>query len=223
MNPSPTWLAWSSGKDSAWALHVLTSDPRYEVTGLLSTLTKEFDRVSMHAVRRSLLEQQAEAVGLPLHVVEIPGNCPEELYAQRMTRAVQSASAEGITHMAFGDLFLEDIRAYRERSLSGTGIAPVFPLWGRPTLPLAREMINSGLRAYITCVDPRKVDPSLAGRPYDLDLLEALPEGADPCAENGEFHTFVWDGPMFSRPIRVRPGPVVERDGFFFADLMPEN
>jgi uncharacterized protein (TIGR00290 family) len=173
----------------------------------------------MHAVRRSLLELQAQAVGLPLHVVEIPANCSEELYAQQMTHAVQHASAEGITHMAFGDLFLEDIRAYRERSLSGTGLAPVFPLWGRPTLPLAREMIESGLKAFVTCVDPNKVDPSLAGRPYDLDLLEALPDTADPCAENGEFHTFVWDGPMFTRPVRVRPGPVVERDGFVFADL----
>lgn len=223
MNPSRTWLAWSSGKDSAWALHILRSDPRFEVKGLLSTVTKDFMRVSMHAVRRRLLEQQAEAVSLPLHVVEIPKDCPEELYAEQMSRAVRTAVADGITHMAFGDLFLEDVRSYREQSLAGTGIEPVFPLWGRPTDELAREMIDSGLKALITCVDPRKVDPSLAGRPYDLDLLEALPDSADPCAENGEFHTFVWDGPMFAEPVRVRPGPIVERDGFIFADLTEDN
>jgi uncharacterized protein (TIGR00290 family) len=223
LKPFETWLAWSSGKDSAWALHTLKSDPLYEVKGLLCTVTKDFDRVSMHAVRRALLEQQAKAVRLPLYVVEIPKDCPEELYAQRMNRAVQRASTEGITHMAFGDLFLEDIRAYRERALAGTGIEPLFPLWGRPTLPLAHEMIDSGLKAYITCVDPKKVDPSLAGRPYDRDMLESLPDDADPCAENGEFHTFAWDGPMFTQPVRVRPGPVVERDGFVFADLVEGN
>lgn len=221
--PCRAWLAWSSGKDSAWALHVLANDPHLEVVGLLTTVTADYARVSMHATRLDLVARQAEAVGLPLHRVDIPTGCSEDLYARRMSEAVHKARSEGITRMVFGDLFLEDIRAYRERTLALTGIRPVFPLWGRPTEALARKMIRSGLKAYITCVDPRKADPRLAGRAFDADLLESLPASVDPCAEHGEFHTFVWDGPMFSRPIPVRPGPVVHREGFVFADLVEAN
>ena len=212
-------LSWSSGKDSAWALHVLRQDPTVDVRALLTTFNETAGRVAMHAVRRSLVMRQAEAAGLPLWNVEIPSPCPNDVYEARIVRAVERAQQEGFTHVAFGDLFLEDIRLYREARLAGTGLEPLFPLWGRPTPTLAREMLAGGLGAYVTCVDPRKIDRELAGHAYDASFLDALPPAADPCGERGEFHTFCHSGPMFSAPISVTPGQVVEHDGFVFADL----
>ena len=212
-------LSWSSGKDSAWALHVLRQDPTVDVRALLTTFNETAGRVAMHAVRRSLVMRQAEAAGLPLWNVEIPSPCPNDVYEARIVRAVERAQQEGFTHVAFGDLFLEDIRLYREARLAGTGLEPLFPLWGHPTPTLAREMLAGGLGAYVTCVDPRKIDRELAGRAYDASFLDALPPSADPCGERGEFHTFCHSGPMFSSPISVTPGTVVEHDGFVFADL----
>jgi uncharacterized protein (TIGR00290 family) len=177
----------------------------------------------MHAVRRQLLEAQAERLGIALHSVDLPSPCPNEIYEQRMTSAVAAARAAGISEMIFGDLYLEDIRAYRYEMLDGTGITPVFPLWQRPTDALARDMCDRGIRAYITCVDPRVLAPEFAGRAFDASLLADLPEGVDPCGENGEFHSFVWDAPGFSSPIDVVTGEVVERDGFVFADVLPAN
>lgn len=215
------WLSWSSGKDSAWAAHVLQGLDEVVLCGLLTTINREFDRVAMHAVRRQLVERQAEALGLPLHVVEIPNPCPNDTYEARMAEAVAQAHRQGVTHIAFGDLFLEDVRAYRERMMRGTGIEPMFPLWGRPTELLARQMVTGGLRAIVTCVDSAKLPREMAGRQFDQTFLEELPEGTDSCAERGEFHTFAYDGPMFSAPIPVTAGDVVERDGFVFADLVP--
>ena len=219
--PAPILLAWSSGKDSAWSLHALRQDPALQVVGLLTTLNEAYDRVAMHAVRRALLEAQAEAAGLPLVVVRIPSPCPNETYEAAMAAAVADARARGITGIAFGDLFLEDIRRYREKQMSGTGLSLHFPLWGRPTAALAEAMIDGGLQARITCVDPRVMPEDLAGAAFDRALLARLPAGVDPCGENGEFHTFAWDGPMFRRPVPVRGGEVVTRDGFVFADLIP--
>ena len=219
--PAPILLAWSSGKDSAWSLHVLRQDPSLQVVGLLTTINEAYDRVAMHAVRRALLEAQAEAAGLPLVVVRIPSPCPNETYEAAMAAAVADARARGITGIAFGDLFLEDIRRYREKQMSGTGLSLHFPLWGRPTAALAEAMIDGGLQARITCVDPRVMPEDLAGAAFDRALLARLPAGVDPCGENGEFHTFAWDGPMFRRPVPVRGGEVVTRDGFVFADLIP--
>lgn len=216
-----TLIAWSSGKDSAWALHELRRRAEVEVVGLLTTVTAPYARVSMHAVRESLLEQQAAAAGLPLWKVPIPAPCPNEEYERAMGGAVAEARAHGVTHVAFGDLFLEDVRAYRERQLAGSGLEPLFPLWGRPTPELAREMIEAGVGARLTCIDPRVLPSALAGARFDAALLAALPPGADPCGERGEFHTFVCSGPMLARPIVVQPGEVVERDGFVFADLVP--
>jgi uncharacterized protein (TIGR00290 family) len=214
-------LAWSSGKDSAFALHVLRGMDDVEVVGLLTTVNDAHDRVAMHAVRRTLLEAQAVAAGLPLLIVRIPHPCPNEVYAAAMGRALEDAKARGIQGVAFGDLFLEDIRRYREEPMAGTGLRLVFPLWGRPTAALAQEMLDAGLRARITCVDPRALPGSFAGREFDRRLLADLPAGVDPCGENGEFHTFAWDGPMFGRPVPVRGGEVVTREGFVFADLLP--
>jgi uncharacterized protein (TIGR00290 family) len=218
---APILLAWSSGKDSAWSLHVLRQDPSVEVVGLLTTINEAYDRVAMHAVRRALLEAQAEAAGLPLVVVRIPSPCPNETYEAAMAEAVAAARARGITGIAFGDLFLEDIRRYRERQMSGTGLQLHFPLWGRPTAALAEDMIRGGLQARLTCVDPRVLPENLAGEAFDRELLARLPVGVDPCGENGEFHTFAWDGPMFRHAVPVRKGEVVARDGFVFADLLP--
>jgi len=216
-------LAWSSGKDSAWSLHVLRRQEGVEVVGLLTTVNEAFDRVAMHAVRRELLEAQAGAAGLPLRAVPIPYPCPNDVYESAMAGALAEARAAGIEAVAFGDLFLQDIRRYREERMAATGLRPLFPLWGRPTRALAEEMIDGGLRARLTCVDPMALDPSFAGRAFDRDLLEALPSGVDPCGERGEFHTFAWDGPMFRSPIPVVTGEVVHRDGFVFADLRPER
>jgi uncharacterized protein (TIGR00290 family) len=214
-------VSWSSGKDSAWALHVLRVRAEVEVVGLLCTLNAAHDRVAMHAVRRTLLEAQAAAVGLPLWPVPLPTPCPNDAYERAMRTALARARAERIAQVAFGDLFLADVRAYRERQLAGTGIAPLFPLWGAPTAMLAREMLAAGVCAHVTCVDPRRVSPELAGRRWDAAFLAALPAEADPCGENGEFHTFVSDGPMFSAPVAVRAGAIVAREGFVFADLLP--
>ena len=215
------WISWSSGKDSAWALHATRARGEVEVVALLTTLNSAFARVAMHAVRESLLDAQAEALGLPLVKVPLPWPCPNAAYEQAMSEAIARARSEGITHLVFGDLFLEDIRRYREEKLSGTGITPLFPIWGRDTSGLARAMVASGLRAAITCVDPKKLDRSYAGRTFEADLLRDLPTGVDPCGENGEFHTFAYEGPMFQKPIGIEIGEVVEREGFIFADVLP--
>ena len=214
-------LAWSSGKDSAFALHVLR-EQGVPVVGLLTTINEAFERVAMHAVRLELLRGQAEAVGLPLALVRIPWPCPNEAYEAAMAAALAEARARGVTAVAFGDLFLEDVRRYREDRMRGSGLEPLFPLWGRPTRALAEEMIALGQKAVLTCVDPRVLPRELAGRAFDAALLRELPDAVDPCGERGEFHSFAWDGPAFRRPVGVRPGEVVERDGFVFADLLPD-
>jgi uncharacterized protein (TIGR00290 family) len=214
-------LAWSSGKDSAWALHLLRQDPEIEVASLFTTLNEQFDRVAMHAVRRELLRLQAEAAGLPLTTVGLPWPCSNEEYERRMAGACARMAAEGVRAIAFGDLFLEDVRAYREKQLSGTGLDPLFPLWQLPTGDLARRMIAAGQKAVVTCVDPKKLPASFAGRDYDLEFLSALPPGVDPCGENGEFHSFVYESPAFRGALAIRRGEVVERDGFIFADVLP--
>jgi uncharacterized protein (TIGR00290 family) len=215
------WLSWSSGKDSAFALHTARRDETVEFVGLLTTVNRDAGRVAMHAVRRELVEAQADQLGLPLHVVEIPSPCPNEVYEERMAAALVAAAADGVDCVMFGDLHLADVRAYREQALAGTGVAPAFPLWGRPTAELAREMIDAGVRAVLTCVDPAQLPAEFVGRPYDHDLLADLPDGVDLCGEHGEFHTFVWDGPGFRSPIGVEVGEVVERDGFVFCDVRP--
>jgi len=217
--PKRTLLSWSSGKDSAWALHILRQRSEYEVVGLLTTVNETADRVAMHAVRSELLRAQADALGLPLYPIGIPQPCSNEQYEAAMTVAIARARADGVTTMAFGDLFLEDIRRYRVSRLAGTGIEPIFPVWGIPTHRLAREMIAGGLRARLTCVDPKQLAADFVGREFDQALLDELPSGVDPCGERGEFHTFTYDGPMFERPIAIRAGAVVLRDGFVFADL----
>jgi uncharacterized protein (TIGR00290 family) len=218
----PVLLAWSSGKDSAYTLHVLRQRADVEVVGLLTTINEAYDRVAMHAVRLTLLEAQAEAAGVPLLLARIPSPCPNEVYERAMEAALAQARAGGVRAVAFGDLFLEDVRRYREERMKTSGLELLFPLWGRPTRALAEEMIASGLRARLTCIDPRKLDRSFAGREFCAELLRDLPEAVDPCGEYGEFHSFTWDGPMFRHPVRVRGGEVVERDGFVFADLLPE-
>jgi uncharacterized protein (TIGR00290 family) len=212
-------VSWSSGKDSAWMLHVLRTEG-HTPAALLTTTNEAFDRVAMHGVRREVLEAQADAAGLPLIAVPLPWPCPNGEYEARMGAAVRQAVADGFTHVAFGDLFLEDVRRYREERLASTGLTPLFPLWQRPTPALAREMIAGGLEATLTCVDPRVLPPSFAGRAFDTSLLADLPDTVDPCGERGEFHSCVTAGPMFSKRLDVSPGDVVERDGFVFADLM---
>jgi uncharacterized protein (TIGR00290 family) len=214
-------IAWSSGKDSAWALHEARRTGDLDIVGALTTVTETFGRVSMHGVREELLQMQLAAVGLPAIVVHIPFPCPNETYEQKMAAVMDEAKASDVTHIIFGDLFLEDVRAYRERLLSGTGIVPVFPVWGRPTLALAREMIRAGVEAHLSAVDLRKLPASFAGRRFDNALLDSLPAGIDPCGENGEFHSFVSAGPMLARSIPVTVGETVELDGFAYADLLP--
>jgi uncharacterized protein (TIGR00290 family) len=214
------WLSWSSGKDSAWTLYLLRTRDEVEVVGLLTTLNEAAGRVAMHAVREELLDAQAEAAGLPLMKVSLPHPCSNEVYEGAMRGAIAQARSAGITHMAFGDLFLEDVREYRERMLDGTGIQPLFPLWGQHTGQLANRMVAGGLRAYLTCVDPRQLAATFAGRTFDEWLLEDLPDGVDPCGERGEFHTFAYAGPMFTEPIPIVPGEIVSRDGFVFADIL---
>jgi uncharacterized protein (TIGR00290 family) len=213
-----TFLSWSSGKDSAWTLHRLRNDPRYEVVGLLTTMNRAADRVSMHAVRAELLCAQAVAAELPLWRVDIPSPCSNDEYECAMSEIMKRAEAEGVECIAFGDLFLEDVRAYREQKLAATRVRPIFPLWGSDTRALAAEMIEGGLRARITCVDPRVAPRELAGRDFDPS---ALPANVDPCGERGEFHTFAYAGPMFGASISIESGEVVERDSFVFADLIP--
>jgi uncharacterized protein (TIGR00290 family) len=213
-------ISWSSGKDSAFSLYEVRRAGELDVVGALTTVTETFERVSIHGVRQEVLRAQCEAAGLPQRIVPIPYPCPNEIYEARMGEAVASAVREGITHMIFGDLFLADIRAYREQKLAGTGITPIFPLWERPTLALAQAMIASGLEAYLATVDLKKLPAEFAGRRFDAQLLADLPEGIDPCGENGEFHTCVVAGPMFLRRLPVETGERVIRDGYAYCDLM---
>jgi uncharacterized protein (TIGR00290 family) len=213
-------IAWSSGKDSAWALHEVRRSGDYDIVGSLTTVTESFARVSMHGVREELLLAQLKAAGLTPIIIRIPYPCPNEIYEREMAAVVRDAKARGVTHMIFGDLFLEDVRAYRERQLVGTGITPVFPLWLQPTAGLARAMIAAGVEAHLAVVDLKKLPAGFAGRRYDAGLLDELPVDSDPCGENGEFHSFVSAGPMLSRKIEVIVGETVERDGFAFADLL---
>jgi len=213
-------VSWSSGKDSAWMVHVLRQQPGIELAAMLTTVNEVYQRVAMHAVRVELLQAQADALELPLWQIPIPSPCPNDVYERAMAAAVQRAVAEGFTHVAFGDLFLEDIRRYREERLAGTGLTPMFPLFGADTTALARDMVAGGLRARLTCVDPRALDARFAGREFDSALLDELPPSVDPCGERGEFHSFAYGGPMFKKPINVETGQIVERDGFVFADLV---
>jgi uncharacterized protein (TIGR00290 family) len=214
-------MSWSSGKDSAAALHLARADPSITVTGLLVTMNADAGRVAMHGVRRALVDGQADRLGLPLHVVDLPSPCPNEIYEQRMTAALEVAVEEDVEAVVFGDLFLEDVRAYREQALAATPIEPVFPLWARPTAALAREMVTTGIRAVLTCVDSAQMPASFVGRAFDDALLDELPSDIDPCGENGEFHTFVHEAPGFTSPIEVQVGEVVTRDQFVFCDLVP--
>ena len=218
-----TLVSWSSGKDSAWTLHILQQQPDIEVAGLFCTVNQKHLRVAMHAVRQNLLQRQADHIGLPLHIIPLPDPCSHAEYASAMEDFIHQARRLDIKCMAFGDLYLEDVRAYRERNLVGTGIAPLFPLWGMDTGVLSREMIAGGLSAYITCVDPRCLPRDCAGRAYDESFVHGLPEEVDPCGENGEFHSFVHDGPMFRQTLAVEVGEIVDRDGFVFADLLPAH
>jgi len=213
-------MSWSTGKDSAFALHEARRSGEVDVVGLLTTVTHAFGRVSMHGVREALLDRQAEALGLPCWKVPIPSPCPNEVYEKEMARVLAEVASLGVDRVIFGDLFLEDLRRYREAKLREIGMSAVFPLWMRNTTALAREMIEAGLQATITCIDPRKLDRSFAGRAFDAGFLKALPDGVDPCGENGEFHTFASAGPMFTASIQVEVGDVVERDEFVFADVL---
>jgi len=217
------WLAWSSGKDIAWTLHTVREEGEYDVVALLTTVNRTHGRVAMHGVRESLLEIQAASAGLPLVKVPIPSPCSNEVYEHAMSQAMTMARAAGVRHVIFGDLFLADVRAYRQRRLASCGMTPVFPLWGRDTRQLAEDMVAGGLSGFLTCVDPRKLDRTFAGRRFDSGLLAALPRDVDACGENGEFHTFAATGPMFSGGIVVTAGEILDRDGFVFADLLPER
>jgi len=225
--PKRILLSWSGGKDSAWALHLLRQQPQYEVVGLLTTLNQEFHRVAMHGFREELLDQQAASIGLPLWKVDLPFPCSNDDYESRMATVCARAVAEGLHGIAFGDLFLEDIRAYRIEKLTPTGLEPIFPVWlpalGLTTAELARQMVSTGLRAHLTCIDPRALDASFAGRIFDTSLLADLPPTVDPCGERGEFHSFAFAGPIFSRTIAVIPGERVLRDNFIYADLLPTS
>lgn len=217
------WLAWSSGKDSAWTLHTVRQAGDFEIVALLTTINRTNARVAMHAVRESLLDKQAAETGLPLVKVLIPAGCVNEEYERAMSEAMARARADGVFHVVFGDLFLEDVRAYREKQLASCGMTGVFPLWQKNTHRLSQEMLAGGLSAFITCIDPAKLSRNFVGRRFHADLLKSLPSEVDPCGENGEFHTFANAGPMFRRPISVVAGEVVERDGFVFADLLEEQ
>jgi len=214
-------ISWSSGKDSAYALHAIRKEGEIEVVGLLTTVTRAYNRVSMHGVREELLDRQAEEMGLPCIKIDIPSPCPNELYEQEMARTLAGFKSQGVTHVVFGDIFLRDLREYREARLAEAGMHGVFPLWLRDTVELAHEMLDIGMRATVTCIDLKKLDRSFAGLSYDKNFLRALPHDADPCGENGEFHTFVSAGPMFCEPIEITIGEIVERDGFVFADVLP--
>lgn len=214
-----TLVSWSSGKDSAWALYQLQRDPEIELLGLFCTVNSEFDRVAMHGVRVELLRMQSDSIGLPLDIIEIPYPCSNEVYEATMAAFTTKAKNKGIECFAFGDVFLEDVRNYRQEKLAGSGIEPIFPLWGQSTDTLASEMIRSGLRTVVTCVDPKQVPQHCVGVEFDTEFLTSLPATADPCGENGEFHSFVFDGPMFKRKIDIVVADIVLRDGFLFADI----
>ena len=220
--PEDVLFCWSGGKDSAMALHALQTVRNCRVSALLTTITEEYDRISMHGVRRALLERQAESLGLPLHAVLIPPQCINATYEARMKEALAEHFARGVRHVAFGDIFLEDLRVYREKNLAQVGMQALFPIWKRDTHELAREFVRLGFRAITVCVDPRALEASFAGRELDASFFADLPPGVDPCGENGEFHTFVFDGPIFRTPIAFRVGEKVLRDGFCFGDLLPE-
>ncbi len=218
-SPIPTLVSWSSGKDSAWALHRLAQDERYQICGLLTTINSAFDRVAMHSTRREVLEAQAAALGLPLWIIPLPWPCSNQEYEAAMHKACDQAIASRVRAIAFGDLFLEDIRKYREDSLRNSGLTPLFPIWGADTRRLLPEMIASGLKARIVCVDPNQMPREFAGRDLDDAFLCELPAEVDPCGENGEFHTCIYDGPMFREAVPIESGEVVERDGFVYADV----
>ena len=217
----PILLSWSGGKDSTLALHALRSSPDFEPAGLLTTINEDYDRISVHGVRRELLERQAESIGLPLRKVLIPRDCPNEIYEDRLAATLREAKAQDIHHVAFGDLFLRDVRAYREKQMAALGLEPVFPLWGLDTAQLARDFIALGFQAQLVCVDTEALDSSFVGRPFDEDLLRDLPPGVDPCGENGEFHTFVHAGPIFREPVGIKLGRVEGRGRFWFRDVEP--
>ena len=221
VTPKKTLLSWSSGKDSAWALHILRGMSDVEVVGLMTTVNEVHQRVAIHAVRIELLQRQAEALRLPVQIIDLPSPCTNSQYEEAMGKFVDESKRRGVEYMAFGDLFLAGIKEYREAKLAGTGITPLFPLWLSPTDRLAQEMISSGLRAVVTCVDPQQLAISFAGREFNEQFLADLPKQVDPCGERGEFHTFAFDGPMFEKPVRVEVGAVIERDGFGYADLLP--
>ena len=215
-------LAWSSGKDSAWALHILRQQSDLEIVGLFCTINQKYDRVAMHAIRCELINKQAESVGLPIQLIPIPNSCSSFEYETIMAKFVAKAKNQGIDHFAFGDLFLEDVRRYREDNLTNTGITPIFPLWGIPTNKLSKKMVSNGLRAIITCVDPKYLSTKFAGKKYDEKFLEQIPVGIDPCGENGEFHSFVFNGPMFKNAVNISVGETVSREGFVFTDVLPK-
>jgi uncharacterized protein (TIGR00290 family) len=218
-----TLISWSSGKDSAWTLHKLQKNPKIDLVGLFCTVNKKVDRVSMHGVRVDLLQKQAKCIGLPLEIIEIPYPCSNPEYEKIMGQFVDKAKSDNIEYFAFGDLFLEDVRNYREEKLKGTGIKPIFPIWGIPTDKLSREMISTGLRAVITCINPKLISKQFAGREFDENFLNSLPEKIDPCGENGEFHSFVFDGPMFKEQIEIFVGDIIHRGDFVFADVLPKS
>ena len=220
MTMKKSLLSWSSGKDSAWALHMLRQRSDLEIAGLVTTVNQLYQRIAIHAVRLELLQRQAEAVGLPLHIIDLPSPCSNFQYEAAMENFIAEVKRQGIECVAFGDLLLEDIKEYREAKLSGTGISPLFPIWLTPTDQLAREMISNGLRAVVTCIDPRQLPESFAGREFNEKFLIDLPANVDPCGERGEFHTFAFDGPMFSKPVPIELGEIVEREGFVYADLI---
>jgi uncharacterized protein (TIGR00290 family) len=221
MTKKRTLLSWSSGKDSAWALHLLQQDPGIELLGLFTVINQKYNRVSMHATRLEMLQRQAEAVGLPIETISLPDPCTIEEYDATMRRFVTESTNKRIECMAFGDLFLEDVRKYRENQLKGTGIDPLFPLWGIPTSELAEQMQSAGLEAYVSSVDLKKLPSRFAGRKWSRDLLAEFPKDCDPCGENGEIHTVVVGGPMFRKTILVRVGEIVNRNGFAYADIIP--
>ncbi|KAA3648137.1 MAG: diphthine--ammonia ligase [Chloroflexi bacterium] len=221
---TPLWLSWSGGKDSSLALHALQQSEEFEVTGLLTTVTAVYERISMHGVRRELLDQQVEAIALPLIEVLIPQKSSNEVYAEAMRKAMLDAKSQGIQHIAFGDLFLEDVRDYRIENLNKVDMQAIFPIWGRDTTELAEEFIAQGFKTILVSVDAEQIDASFAGREFDGAMLNDLPESADPCGENGEFHTFVYDGPIFTQPIAVKKGEVVLREEhFYYCDLLPSD
>jgi uncharacterized protein (TIGR00290 family) len=220
--PEPILFCWSGGKDSAMALHTLLQQNQFRVVTLLTTVTETYDRIAMHGVRRELLQRQAESIGLPLHEVLIPPQCVNPIYEARMEEALRLFFGQGIRRVAFGDIFLEDLRAYREKNLARIGMTALFPIWKRDTRELIRHFRDQHFRAIAACIDTKVLDPSFAGRELDDSFFRVLPPSADPCGENGEFHTFVFDGPIFQSPIAIRTGEIVNRDGFVFCDLLPQ-